>query len=166
MEDKLNIGNILEYYLRNEDTLKLAEFLSNDKNPNLFLKGLSGSSISFVASVCINKLNRPFLFILGDKEEAAYFYNDIANIITPEKAFFFPSSYKRSVQYGQTLAEAVIQRTDVLNLLPRLHHNPNQPIAIVTYPDALFEKVTTIENLEKNTLIIKRNEKISPSFIL
>ncbi len=166
MEQELRIDNIYSLYLNNENTLRIVDFITKGQNSNTFLKGLAGSSIGFVASACISKLNRPFIFILGDKEEAAYFFNDIANIITPEKAFFFPSSYKRSVQYGQPLAEAVIQRTDVLNLLPRLHHNPNQGIAIVTYPDALVEKVVTIENLEKNTLIIKRSEKISPTFIV
>ena len=166
MEQELNIENILELYLRNEKTLQIVDYISKGQHPNIFLKGLSGSSIGLVASACIKELNRPFLFILNDKEEAAYFFNDLSNILTPEQIYFFPSSYKRSVQYGQTLAEAVIQRTDVLNLLPRLHHNRNQGIAIVTYPDALLEKVVTIENLEKNTLVIKKGEKISPAFII
>lgn len=166
MEQELNIENILELYLGNENTLQIVDHISKGGNPNIFLKGLAGSSVGLVASACIQKLNRPFLFILDDKEEAAYFFNDLSNILTPDQIYFFPSSYKRSVQYGQTLAEAVIQRTDVLNLLPRLHHNPNQRIAIVTYPDALIEKVVTVENLEKNTLLIKRGEKVSPTFIM
>jgi len=165
MEQELHIDNILEFYLQNSNTLYIIDKLSKEEQPNLFLKGLSGSSIAFVASACIKKLNKPFLFILNDKEEAGYFFNDLSNILSPEQIYFFPSSYKRSVQYGQTLSEAVIQRTDVLNLLPRLHHNPNQAIAIVTYPDALLEKVVTVENLEKNTLIIRKGEKVPPSFI-
>ncbi|MHC1703997.1 MAG: transcription-repair coupling factor [Tenuifilaceae bacterium] len=165
MEQDLHIGNILEFYLQNSNTLYILDKLSKGEQPNLFLKGLSGSSIAFVASACIKKLNKPFLFILNDKEEAGYFFNDLSNILSPEQIYFFPSSYKRSVQYGQTLSEAIIQRTDVLNLLPRLHHNPNQAIAIVTYPDALLEKVVTVENLEKNTLIIRKSEKVPPSFI-
>lgn len=166
MEQVLNIDNILELYLQNSNTLNVVDSLSNNQPTNLFIKGLSGSSIGLVASACIKKSNRPFLFILTDKEEAAYFFNDLSNILSPEQIFFFPSSFKRSVQYSQTLSEAVIQRTDVLNLLPRLAHNSNLNIAIVTYPDALFEKVVTIENLEKNTLIIKKGEKIPPSFIM
>ncbi len=97
MEQELRIDNIYAHYLNNENTIRIVDDISKGQNPNIFLKGLAGSSIAFVASACISKLNRPFIFILGDKEEAAYFYNDIANIITQEKAFFFPSSFKRSV---------------------------------------------------------------------
>ncbi|NVO11365.1 MAG: transcription-repair coupling factor [Bacteroidales bacterium] len=165
MEQAQNIDSILELYLSNRNTLQITDNIQSNPQANIYLKGLAGSSIGIVASACIKKLERPFLFILNDKEEAAYFFNDLSNILSPEQIFFFPSSYKRSVQYGQTLPEAVIQRTDVLNLLPRLSHNPNSSIAIVTYPDALFEKVVTIENLERNTLIIKKGEKIPPSFI-
>lgn len=165
MEQELNINNILELYLRNSNTLYIIDSLSKEEQSSIFIKGLSGSSMGFVASACIKKLNKPFLFILNDKEEAAYFFNDLSNILSPEQIYFFPSSYKRSVQYGQTLSEAIIQRTDVLNLLPRLHHNPNQGVAIVTYPDALLEKVVTIDSLEKNTLVIRKGEKVPPSFI-
>ena len=166
MAHEQKIDSILELYLTEGNTQSIVNYLLKDEPSNIFLKGLSGSSIGFVASACITKLNRPSLFILNDKEEAAYFFNDLSNILKPEQIYFFPSSYKRSVQYGQALSEAVIQRTDVLNLLPKLHHNPSQNIAIVTYPDALFEKVVTVENLEKNTLFIKKGEKISPSFIV
>ena len=165
MEQERKIESVLDLYLNNDNSLRIIDSISKGQHPNILLKGLAGSSIGLIAAACIRKSNCPFLFILGDKEEAGYFFNDLSNILSPEQIYFFPSSYKRSVQYEQTLSEAVIQRTDVLNLLPRLHHNPNQNIAIVTYPDALFEKVVTIENLEKNTLIVKKGEKVSPSFI-
>lgn len=165
MEQELNIDHILELYLQNKNTLYIIDKLSNGEQQNLFIKGSSGSSMSLIAAACIKKLNKPFLFILNDKEEASYFFTDLTNVLPPEQIYFFPSSYKRSVQYGQTMSEAIIQRTDVLNLLPRLHHNPNQAVAIVTYPDALIEKVVTLESLEKNTLIIREGEKVPPSFI-
>ena len=165
MEQELHIDNILELYSRNSNIITLLDFVSKSEKSNIFLKGLSGSSAAFIASACIKKIEKPFLFILNDKEEAAYFYNDLSSILSPGQTYFFPSSYKRSVQYGQTSSEAIIQRTDVLNLLPRLHQNPNQIAAIITYSDALVEKIVTLENLEKNTLIISKGEKVSPSFI-
>lgn len=166
MEQELRIDSVLGLYSNNSNVIQITERLLNDQQPNIFVKGLAGSSVGLVAAACINRVDRPFIFILGDKEEAAYFFSDLSSILKPEQLFFFPSSYKRSVQYGQTISEAVIQRTDVLNILQKLHHNPNQKIAIVTYPDALFEKVVTIDNLEKNTLVVKKGEKVSPSFIM
>ncbi len=166
MEQEQNIERIVDLYLNDSNIRQVADSISKDQHSNIFLKGLAGSSVGLVASTCINNQHQPFLFILNDKEEAAYFFNDLTHLLPPEQIYFFPSSYKRSVQYGQTLSEAVIQRTDVLNLLPKIHNNPSLNVAIVTYPDALFEKVVTLENLEKNTLKIKKGEKIPPSFIM
>lgn len=102
---------------------------------------------------------------MNDKEEAAFFYNDLAQFLPAEKLFFFPSSYKRSVQYGQTLPDAVVQRTDVLNLLPSLEQVKDIDVVIVTYPDALFEKVATAADIAQNTLKLSVGEKVSTDFL-
>ena len=133
--------------------------------PSIYLKGLSGSSISFVASGVLQQLNRPSLIVVNDKEEAAYLFNDLSGILSDDASFFFPSSFKRSVQYTQILSEAIIQRTDVLNLLPRLASKVNNRAIIVTYPDAIFEKVVSLDKLQRNSLYLKKGEKISPEFI-
>lgn len=134
-------------------------------NPsNLYLKGLTGSAVAFVLSD-LARIARPILTVVNDKEEAAYLYGDLTGLLPNGLIYFFPSSFKRSVQYGQTLPEAIIQRTDVLNLLPSLELNSAQPAIIVTYPDALFEKVVSVDLLKRHSLPVKKGEKISPDFI-
>jgi len=156
---------LLEHYQAESTTAKLKQLLADTGVVRLFVKGLAGSSLSFVAASCLRAVTRPTLYVMNDKEEAAYLFTDLAGLLGDPNVYFFPSSFKRSFQYGQTLPEAIIQRTDVLNRLPELNRNPNQPVAIVTYPDALFEKVVTIEKLEKSTLVIRKGEKVSPTFI-
>lgn len=165
MEKNIGIQQLAEIYHRGSNLNRIIEEIGNGSKATIYLKGLAGSSVSLVASSVISQVSRPFLFILNDKEEAAYFFSDLSNLINPELLYFFPSSFKRSVQYGQTLPEAVIQRTDVLTLLPRLHHHPDQTAVVITYPDALIEKVTTVDTLEKNTLIVRKGEKVTQSFI-
>ncbi len=165
MNQQTEIKKLSDLYLNRESTNSVLVEVKKGSSSKLYLKGLAGSSVSLVASAVLNQQENPFLFIVNDKEEAAYLYNDLSNLIGGNRVYFFPSSFKRSVQYGQTLPEGVIQRTDVLALLPRLYNNPKQRVAIITYPDALVENVATVETLEKNTLVIRKGEKVSQSFI-
>ncbi|HOZ14136.1 MAG TPA: transcription-repair coupling factor [Tenuifilaceae bacterium] len=160
----LDIKNIFQNIYSSPKSKELCTLLEN-KPVSIYLKGLSGSSVSFVAANVLQSLSTPNVIIVNDKEEAAYLFNDLSGILPEGVSYFFPSSFKRSVQYGQTLSEAIIQRTDVLNLLPILRDNPNKQAIIITYPDAIFEKVVTIDKLQKNSLYLKKGEEISPDFI-
>jgi transcription-repair coupling factor (superfamily II helicase) len=100
--------------------------------------------------------------MLSDKEEAAYFYNDLLTCLKETEVVFFPSSYKRSIQYTQQDNGNIILRTNALN---RLGGYSSGLLAVVTYPEAISEKVITRKTLEKNTLSLTTGENISISFI-
>jgi len=127
----------------------------------LYLKGLSGSSSSVFASQIFEQEKVSQFFILPDNESAAYFYNDLLIFLEPERIFFFPSSYKRSVKYQQPDPGNLILRTEVLNQLS----SSSKKIIIVTYPEALAEKVLSRKDLKDNTLQLKTGELLSISFI-
>ena len=141
--------------------------LSSD-GKRFFLKGLAGSSKSVFSSAVIRKIKGLHLFILTEKEEAAYYYNDLVHLLGEKNILFFPSSYKRSVQYGQTDNGNIILRTEVLNMLGSYGESDSfedYPLIVVTYPEALIEKVVTHQKLRKNTLNLTKGEKISIEFI-
>lgn len=167
IEIKQQLKELKELYSDFKKNPKVDELCSllEKTTTSIFLKGLSGSALSFVAAGFVQNSNKPSVIVVNDKEEAAYLYNDMTGLLPENDVFFFPSSFKRSVQYGQTLPEAIIQRTDVLNLLPTLASNPSKSAVIITYPDALFEKIVTVDQLRRNSLYIKKGEKISPDFI-
>ncbi len=148
-----------KYY--SHPNLKLLHEKIMEGKKQVFLKGLSGSSSGLFSSRFFVQFQSPMLFILDDKEAAAYFYNDLRNLLNDKILFFFPSSYKRSVQYQQTDGSNIILRTEVLNILTGRVKN----IIIVTYPEAIIEMVLTRQALKKNTLHLKKNEKISIPFI-
>jgi len=70
-----------------------------------------------VLSLVFHKSQTTHLVIIPEKEDAAYFYNDLISLLGEESVFFFPSTYKRSVQYEQTEPANIVLRTEVLNHL-------------------------------------------------
>ena len=103
----------------------------------------------------------PFLLILNDKEEAAYHLNDLEQLIGQKEVLFYPGSYRRPYQIEETDNANVLLRAEVLNRI----NSRKKPAVIVTYPDALFEKVVTRKELDKNTLKINPEDKLSLDFL-
>jgi transcription-repair coupling factor (superfamily II helicase) len=127
-----------------------------------YLDGLAGSSRSALIHACLNELKGAHLIIFQDKEEAAYFYTDLVTLDgSPDRTLFFPSSYKRSVQYQQTDEANIITRTQTLRRLSE------RRVAsfIVSYAEALVESVVTRKQLGESTLEIKQGEKIDMAFL-
>ncbi len=146
-----------------KDHLGIAEIvasLNNSKNKPLALKGLAGSAPAPIFSALHKSINRPLLIVMNDREEAAYFFDDLSLIIPNSKVLFYPSSYKRLAKHGQIEQENIVQRTEALNQI-----SSNQNCIVVTYPDALLEKVISAETLNLNTLKISVREKLSLDFI-
>jgi transcription-repair coupling factor (superfamily II helicase) len=125
------------------------------------LKGLLGSSLSFVLQAVFKKSEKPFLLILNEKEEAAYILNDLEQMIGQNDVLFYPSSYRRPYIIEETDNANVLLRSEVLNRI----NSRKKPAVIVTYPEALFEKVVTRKELDKNTLKIAVGENVSIDFI-
>ena len=141
--------------------------LTGSGEPKTCLSGLSGSSASLVAASVISGTTFSHLIILPEKEEAAYCYNDLVNLLSHENVFFFPSSYKRSLHYDQVDPGNIILRTKILDRIGSMKSKMADRTftIIVTYPEGLSEKVITHKELQKNTLQLHRGEKISQAFI-
>lgn len=132
--------------------------LKNDKN-DVHAKGLTGSSAAILFA-SLSNLGSSMLIVLNDREEAAYFYDDLTLFCANSKVLFFPSSFKRMTKHGQISQENILQRTEVLNQL-----NKSDPCLVISYPEALAEKVISPEVLKKNTLQISVNDKLTIEFI-
>ncbi|TNF45242.1 MAG: DEAD/DEAH box helicase, partial [Bacteroidetes bacterium] len=135
--------------------------LNTPPGEKIHLKGLIGSAKTILLANLFQKSTKCFTVLLNDREEAAYFYDDLNNLGLSDTTLFFPSSYKRSVQYGQTEQENIVQRTEVLN---KISLN-EKPFIIVTYPEALVETVISQSGLKTNTLGVRKGDKISTDFI-
>ncbi|MGE5318408.1 MAG: DEAD/DEAH box helicase, partial [Chloroflexota bacterium] len=135
----------------------------------MHLKGLAGSSGAVVVASVFARSEPPLLIVLSEKEEAAYFFNDLENLLNEQdvpfhkkKVLFFPTSYRRPYELEKTDNTNVLSRTEVMKRLS----TRDGGTVIVTYPEALAEKVVTRSYLKKNTLRIGINESLSIDFVI
>ena len=152
--------NIVNQYQKSGNVSQIIKSLQQEKN-HLQIKNLVGSSLSFVISETFKKADKPYLLIFSDKEEAAYYLNDLEQLLGDKNVLFYPGSYRRPYQIEETDNANVLLRSEVLNRI----NSRKKPAVIVTYPTALFEKVVTKKELEKNTLKITVGEKLSLEFV-
>ncbi len=133
----------------------------NEAGGSIYLRGCCGSSLSFYAANIYQRTHKNILVVRNAKEEAAYTLNDLQNLLPSTPVLFFPESYKKPYQIEKTSNANVQERTAVLNFLSNDVHSG----IVVTYPQALAELVLYKKNLRKNTLQLKRGEKLSIEFM-
>jgi transcription-repair coupling factor (superfamily II helicase) len=151
---------IVNLYGQSPKVKQVAATLQQREN-KVHVKGLLGSALSFVIDPLFRNSELPFLLILKDKEEAAYYLNDLEQLTGADDVLFYPGSYRRPYQIEDTDNASVLLRAEVLNRI----NSRKKPAIIVSYPEALFEKVVTRRELEKNTLKIAVGDQVSIDFI-
>lgn len=156
----MNLEKLIHEYQNKTETKEIAEYLGQEKQ-NLHLKGLVGSSDAFtLAGVYLNS-GRPMIVVLPNYEEASYLAGDLENILN-KQILLFPGSFRKSLDFTQENSNYVLQRAETLNLLDKKNSIPK---IVVTYPEALVEKVINRQDLEKNTLEITKGNQLSIDFI-
>lgn len=157
-------SHLSQTYAQTLQTQNLQIAIANNQSKT-HLKGLVGSSFSFVVTEIFRTADLPFLLIFNDKEEAAFYLNDLELLLNDKDVLFYPGSYRRPYHPDASGEETdnanVLLRAEVLNRI----NSRKKPAIVVTYPDALFEKVVTRKELERNTLKISVNDNLSIDFI-
>lgn len=151
----MNIKELQKAYAALPATAGLAGMLADASIRTIFLKGVHASCTSLFASGFVKSCPGIYLYILDDLEEAGYFYHDMVQVNGEEDILFYPSSYRRTIKYGQKDAGNEILRTEALSRLEK-----REPVCIVTYPDALAEKVVTRQQLTDRTVQVKVGQEI------
>lgn len=163
----MNHQALLEKFGNHPQVKSIQKYLESGEL-RLFLKGISGSSASAIAvNICKNYPD-VYLFILPEKEKAAYFLNDMEQFfgeseksLSRKKILFFPTAHKRPYEVEKTDNNNLLHRTEVLKRL----QSGSKNLMIVSYPEALTEKVIIKSYLKKNTLTLKTGEKVSLDFV-
>ena len=144
---------LLSSFLEGKPYHQLSEYIKG--KTSCFAENLVGSSLSFVLFDIFKRTGQTLLFVGDDKEQAAYLLNDLELLLGQEQVLFFPSSYRRPYQTEETDNANVLLRAEVLSQLQQGER------VVVSYSEALFEKVLTRQQLDKNTLTLKRGEHLS-----
>ena len=147
------------YFTQDNKSLNLQKLQTSiDKSEsNIILKGLYGSSKSFLINSLFSNSNKNIYWILENKESAGYHFNDLEGLINENQLYFFPSSYNRENDFKKTNTQSIFLRTE---LIRNLSSNSNKNL-IITYPEAVFEKIIIKKDIKKRFLKIKIEDIMS-----
>ncbi|MFC2371002.1 transcription-repair coupling factor [Segatella oris] len=137
----------------------LLKLLQDKQGGNIFLQGQQASATPLLFASVAEKTVQTFLFVLQDADEAGYFYHDLTQVMGTENVLFFPSSYKRSVKYGQRDSANEILRTEVLAKVSARDVKAHEALFIVSYPEALAELVISKKHLDERRLSLKTGQQ-------
>ena len=156
----MEIGNLRQLYQKHPQ-LNAGKLVLSETSDSLFLEGLIGSTVSLSLASFYLESKRDFILIHEDAELAGYLYHDMVQLLGPDLVFYYPASFKRALKYGRNDPGNTILRTETLSALRQ-----NQNIVVVTYPDALLEKVVAVGDLNDKTLDLHTGERIDNSFVI
>ena len=158
----MKAGELLKLYKADSIIQTMAEVIKPNEDNCVQLKGLRGSLDAILVASLYQINHQNHLVVLHDKEEAAYFHNDLQNLLSGKEILFFPTSYKRPYEFEETENANVLMRAEILN---RVNHKASTGEIIVTYPEALTEKVINKKSLLKNTFSAKVGEEVDIEFL-
>jgi transcription-repair coupling factor (superfamily II helicase) len=156
----LRANEFLEMYCADGLIKTVAAGIHASDARNTRIKNLAGSLDAVFCAAAFKLQPADYLIILQDREEAAYFQNDLQNLLGRD-ILLFPMSYKRPYEFEETENANILMRAEVLNHLA----NHTSADIIVTYPDALSEKVINRRSLASNTFTVKLKEQLDVSFL-
>ena len=155
----MDIKDIRHLYAMAPQTGALLKLLQDKQGGNIFLQGQQASATPLLFASVAEKTVQTFLFVLQDADEAGYFYHDLTQVMGTENVLFFPSSYKRSVKYGQRDSANEILRTEVLAKVSARDVKAHEALFIVSYPEALAELVISKKHLDERRLSLKTGQQ-------
>ena len=158
-----NLERLLDLYRKDPRTLKVLQALQTGPNARLQLLGMAGALESLVLSGIFLEQGGSHLLVANDKEEAAYLQNNLGNLLQPKPVRFFPDSFKRPMYFEALNSGNVLERTETIN---RITGGSNKGELIVTYPEALFEKVVSPEVIKGSRIEIAVGEEIDLDFLM
>jgi transcription-repair coupling factor (superfamily II helicase) len=159
----MNADVLMSMYKNDSRIFQIADRITLSAPQKLHLSGLQGSASQFIlaavhAHAATAQTNH--LVILRDAEEAAYFQNTLENITNALDIFYFPSSFKNKKNYQLLNSSHVMLRTEALTKLTQASALSQNKKVIVTYPEALFEKVVLSKTLSENIISIKQADTL------
>lgn len=155
----MDIQDIKQLYAKAPGTVALCKLLQENRGSNIFLQGQQASATPLLFAAVATEIKQTFLFVLQDADEAGYFYHDLTQVMSTQNVLFFPSSFKRSVKYGQRDSANEILRTEVLARVSARDNQATESLLIISYPEALSELVVSKQHLDERRLSLKTGQQ-------
>ena len=158
----MKITNLVRRYKEDSVVQAIAETIRAGNSSVVNVKGATGSLDAVIIAAIYSLTHQNQLIVLHDKEEAAYFFDDLQNLLGKKETLFFPTSYKKPYEFEEIENANILMRAELLN---RINHKSQSGELIVTYPEALTEKVINKRALQKNTFTAKTGELVDVAFV-
>lgn len=158
----MDIHAFLDLFDQDPFLKSLNEDLRGQSEMSYQFKGLSGSVDMVLVQSIVRNLGGFHLIMAHDKEEATYLMGDLEALGPELDPLFFPASVKKPYHYDEVDNANVLMRAEVLNTLASKKRESH---VIVTYPEAIYERVVNKKSLKENTFSVKVGEKIDLPFI-
>ncbi len=167
----MSVQALLNVFINSPRLFQLADRLSFSQPQKIYLENLQGSSAEFFSAAIFehpscSQFNH--LIVLNDAEDAAYFHNTIENLTGALDIFYFPASFKQRKNFGLLNSSHVMLRTEALTKIASQLNTTGSvhKKILVTYPEALFEKVVVSDTLSANIIFIKTGDSLDTSTLL
>jgi transcription-repair coupling factor (superfamily II helicase) len=164
----LTTSDILKHYGDSADITRIAALLAEGQRKRMLFKGMKGSQPAFVAAALMTLLRKNQVIVLPDKESAAYFHNDLETLFEERekeynrrRVIFLPTSGKRPYETDKPDRSSILMRSEALNKI----QNSSKHLAIVTYPEAIAEKVTDKITVGKSTMKVSKGDRLTLDFM-
>ena len=152
-----NLDVLLERYVNSGSVKHIISGLNSEKPSRLLLSGTVGAQDCFILSALFQQTSHSHVYIASDKEEAAYVQNTLDQLIESQSVLFFPDSFRRPGMFEELDNNNVLVRTESVNKIHSAYHNRE---ILVTYPEAIFEKVVDPSHLDSQKIIIEKSESL------
>ncbi|MFK7973239.1 MAG: transcription-repair coupling factor [Bacteroidia bacterium] len=159
----MTIQEIQQAYQHHPAIFAMANEVRKSKGEKYYIDGLAGSQIAVITAALIALIDRPVVIVMNDKEEALYFQADLEQMIEKDRILLFPASYKRPYQPEEIDNANVLRRAEVLN---RINHTSGKKPIVITFAEALTEKVVNQRSLVQATQDIAVGHQLDLDFMI
>lgn len=156
----MNAGNVSAVFEKDPGIGRILSMATGSPQ-QIHIKGLAGSSLAFAMAGIRQGGKASHCIVARDKDEAAYLYNDLQTLLGEGKVVFFPESFRRAYDVEEIDNSNVLLRTEALN-----HISRERAEIVVTYPEAIAEKVVTKEEIKGKTQSLKVGESVDIDFVI
>jgi transcription-repair coupling factor (superfamily II helicase) len=150
-------------FQKHPSILSLKKGLESSKKGYFLASGIKGGGMSFVLNALYDVIPTSYLVITNSLEEAAYLQNTLESLISGKEIHLLPDSFKKPMRFEDLDNHNVRLRTEVIN---KMTSSQTKGEIVITYPEALFEKVVSPRILQKNRIEINKGEKLDVDFII
>ena len=159
----MNLQSITGIYANDIHVKEIAAGISlREPKLRVNIKNMIGSNFTFLSHAVWKIAQSNHVFVLPDKEQAAYFQNDFEHISDALDIFYFPDSFKKEGNFHLLNSSNIMLRTEALS---KIQDNTHRKV-LVTSPEGLFEKVVHHKALTGNMIHIKSGDNLDTDTLL